>query len=120
MLENAGALVHGVIGDGASINRKMWASIGTWNSSFNHPLSNDRKVFMFSLTIQRAAGSNEHPTCPTFLQLYKLLSVYNIITTKSKTTDSLEKLKKQIDNIITKNEWEVDEIIEHDYSLASN
>ena len=30
-------------------------------------------------TIRQAAGGNEHPTCPTFLHLYKLLSIYNII-----------------------------------------
>lgn len=30
-------------------------------------------------TIRQAAGCNDHPNCPTFLQLYKLLSVYSII-----------------------------------------
>lgn len=30
-------------------------------------------------TIRQAAGCNDHPNCPTFLQLYKLLSIYSII-----------------------------------------
>lgn len=30
-------------------------------------------------TIRQAAGCNDHPSCPTFLQLYKLLSLYNVI-----------------------------------------
>ena len=56
LLENAGALIHGVIGDGASSNRKMWKTLNI-NSSmdklknyFIHPLNDERKVFMFSDT----------------------------------------------------------------------
>ncbi|XP_050064406.1 uncharacterized protein LOC126553303 [Aphis gossypii] len=30
-------------------------------------------------TIRQVAGSNDHPTTPTFLQLYRMLSVYSII-----------------------------------------
>lgn len=30
-------------------------------------------------TIRQAAGCNDHPSCPTFLQLYKVLSIYSII-----------------------------------------
>ena len=56
LLENAGAIIHGVIGDGASTNRKMWKILGintTINklrSSFDHPLDEKRKIFMFSDT----------------------------------------------------------------------
>jgi len=34
---------------------------------------------MFFGTIRQAAGSNDHPSAPTFLQLYKLLSVYSVL-----------------------------------------
>ncbi|XP_066586111.1 uncharacterized protein [Prorops nasuta] len=30
-------------------------------------------------TVRQAAGCNDHPTCPTFLQLYKILSFYSLI-----------------------------------------
>ncbi|XP_043283154.1 uncharacterized protein [Venturia canescens] len=33
----------------------------------------------FFSTIRQAAGCNDHPNCPTFLQLYKLLSIYSVI-----------------------------------------
>ena len=56
LLEKAGALINGVIGDGASTNRKMWknlninSTIDNIRSHFNHPLDDNRKVFMFSDT----------------------------------------------------------------------
>ena len=56
LLEKAGALIHGVIGDGAITNRKMWkllrinSNIDELKNYFTHPLDNDRKVFMFSDT----------------------------------------------------------------------
>ena len=56
LLENAGALIHGVIGDGASTNRKMWkllgidTSIDGLKSFFDHPLDENRKIFLFSDT----------------------------------------------------------------------
>lgn len=34
---------------------------------------------MFFGIIRQAAGSNDHPSAPTFLQLYKLLSTYSIL-----------------------------------------
>lgn len=34
---------------------------------------------MFFGTISQAAGSNNHPTTPTFFELYKLLSTYSIL-----------------------------------------
>lgn len=36
-------------------------------------------VQKFFGTIRQAAGSNDHPNSPTFLQLYKLLTVYSVI-----------------------------------------
>lgn len=56
LLENAGALIHGVISDGASTNRKMWkilqidSSIDGLKTYFPHPLDDKRKVFIFSDT----------------------------------------------------------------------
>lgn len=56
LLEKAGAIIHGVISDGASTNMKLWTEMGlsgmmgrekNW---FEHPLDSARKVFMFSDT----------------------------------------------------------------------
>ncbi|KMQ90093.1 tigger transposable element-derived protein 7-like protein [Lasius niger] len=46
----------------------------------NEGLTPENKDFKkFFGTIRQAAGCNDHPNSPTFLQLYKLLSVYSII-----------------------------------------
>lgn len=54
LLEESGAIVHGIVSDGAATNTKMGKNLGikstinetrTW---FTHPLDNDRRVFMFS------------------------------------------------------------------------
>ena len=53
LLEKAGALIHGVIGDGASTNRKMQKTLGiqvklsSTKCWFTHPLQDARKVFAF-------------------------------------------------------------------------
>lgn len=53
-LEQCGAIIHGVIADGATTNAKMWSLLGikgtientkTW---FTHPLNDERKIFVFS------------------------------------------------------------------------
>ena len=52
--EKAGAVIHGIIGDGASTNRKMWSmfNIETGKENlknwFVHPLNDKRKIFIFS------------------------------------------------------------------------
>lgn len=101
-------------------------------------------------TVREAAGSNDHPTCATFLQLYKLLSVYSIFkppkygnctseahntpqilitlselkeiygTSESKTSTTLKHLRERLDISIRCEEWEADEVIEHDYNLATS
>ncbi|KAH7980106.1 hypothetical protein HPB49_013075 [Dermacentor silvarum] len=54
MLENAGAIVDGIVCDGASTNRKMWTELGvsgkldTAKHVFEHPMDEDRKVYVFS------------------------------------------------------------------------
>ncbi|XP_024893271.1 uncharacterized protein LOC112468370 [Temnothorax curvispinosus] len=40
---------------------------------------NQDNLEKFIGTIRQSAGCNDHPNCPTFLQLYKLLSVYSVI-----------------------------------------
>ncbi|KAH6946427.1 hypothetical protein HPB50_013341 [Hyalomma asiaticum] len=54
MLENAGALVDGIVCDEAATNRKMWAHLGVSGKldearNFSeHPVNGERKVFAFS------------------------------------------------------------------------
>lgn len=40
---------------------------------------NQDNLEKFFGTIHQASGCNDHPSSPTFLQLYKLLSIYSII-----------------------------------------
>ena len=93
--------------------------------------------------IIRQAGANDHPSTPTFLQLYKLPSTYSILkppasgnctlteTSHPKTLitelrsiyekptkTSLIDLKARLDGLIEETEWEFDDVIEHDYSHA--
>ncbi|KAH9367695.1 hypothetical protein HPB48_007807 [Haemaphysalis longicornis] len=54
MLEEAGAIVDGIVCDGASTNRKMWTclgvsgKLGATKHFFEYPISEDRKVYVFS------------------------------------------------------------------------
>ncbi|KAF0704247.1 Uncharacterized protein FWK35_00030831, partial [Aphis craccivora] len=54
LLEGIGAIINGVVSDGASTNRKLWAKLGVSGQKgqvkkyFEHPLKNNRKVYMFS------------------------------------------------------------------------
>lgn len=54
LLEQIGAKIHGVIGDGASTNRKMWTTLGVSGKIENsryyfvHPTDASRKVRCFS------------------------------------------------------------------------
>jgi len=93
-----------------------------------------------------ASGANDHPSTPTFLQVYKLLSVYavlkppkygnctvyenmphtNLITISdikncyenNKDMSAIDKLKTKLNGLINEGEWEFTDIVEHDYSLA--
>lgn len=92
-----------------------------------------------------ASGANDHPSTPTFLQVYKLLSVYAILKppkygncTLEKDVlnrnlikiseikniytnlepSALEKLQKKLDGFIQQDEWEFSDVVEHDYSVA--
>lgn len=54
LLENLGCLIQGIICDGASTNRKMWAEFGisghidNVKNYFIHPMDDNRKVYTFS------------------------------------------------------------------------
>ena len=54
-LKKAGAIVHGVISDGATCYRKMWTELGAnakmgknFKNYFDHPFEENRKVFLFA------------------------------------------------------------------------
>ena len=55
-LENVGAIVHGLISDGATTNRKMWSDLGISGVKdkcqpfFTHPCEESRKIFVLSVT----------------------------------------------------------------------
>jgi hypothetical protein len=92
-----------------------------------------------------ASGANDHPSSPTFLQIYKLLTTYAILKPPkygnctiekdnpgenlikisdiktiyaSNDLSAFEKLKNRLDNCIQQGEWEFTDVCEHDYSLA--
>lgn len=58
LMENVGAKIHGVVTDGARTNRKFWANesinvsgkFGDSKCHFDHPMDENRKVFVFSDT----------------------------------------------------------------------
>lgn len=92
-----------------------------------------------------ASGANDHPSTPTFIQVYKLLSVYailkppkygnctvdedipiNLITisdikncyANNKDKSAIDRLKTKLNGLINEGQYEFTDIIEHDYSLA--
>lgn len=56
LLEKIGAKMHGIVSDGASLNRKFWATVGVCGTKgnlrnyFDHPVANGRKIYVFSDT----------------------------------------------------------------------
>lgn len=92
-----------------------------------------------------ASGANDHPATPTFLQVYKLLSIYAVIkppkygnctvdsadpaahliklsdikqiytNTESKNPTALQNLKNKLDDLIDYGRREFIDIVEHDY-----
>jgi len=102
---------------------------------------------MFFGTVRQASGSNDHPSMPTFLQLYKLLSIYsilkppksgncqvlddspqnhiitiseikNVLINSEKQSNMVETLKMKFDKIIEEKSWEFVDVVEHDYAKA--
>ncbi|KAF0707091.1 Uncharacterized protein FWK35_00033449 [Aphis craccivora] len=89
--------------------------------------------------IRQAAGPNDHPTTPTFLHLYKIISVYSVLkppkygnctvvnsdTPKisladirdifhektSERWEKIEKLKTKLDHLVENNEWETCDVL---------
>jgi len=54
LLQNAGAIVGGLVSDGATSNKKLWSELGVsvekdnLKNKFDHPLDNKRCVYVFS------------------------------------------------------------------------
>ncbi|CAI6374504.1 unnamed protein product [Macrosiphum euphorbiae] len=124
--------------------------LDSWESNVISENISERKINQDALerffgTVRMASGANDHPSTPTFLQVYKLLTVYVILKppkygncTVEKTdisnnlikisdiqniytsseTSSLEKLQKKLDGFVNQGEWEFSDIVEHDYSIA--
>ncbi|RLU26632.1 hypothetical protein DMN91_000428 [Ooceraea biroi] len=113
---------------------------------------NQDNLEKFFGTIRQAAGSNDHPSCPTFLQLYKVLSIYSIIKppkfgncsiseripspqillslqelkdiygskSKGKSAMYQQHVQKKLDHILQHDDWEADDIIEHNNREHNN
>lgn len=91
---------------------------------------------------RQATGPNDHPTTPTFLQIYKMLSVYSIlkppktgnckilekntpkitindlksifVIDKVVKSEKLFKLQERLDLIVKEGEWETEDVFEND------
>ena len=91
-------------------------------------------------TIREASGSNDHPATPTFIQLYKLLSVYGILKPpkrgncsidftespelvisvtdikkcfqkpESRSKEKITEMTEIINKILEQNDWEADDV----------
>lgn len=114
---------------------------------FDYVLSakfNQDSLEKFFGIIRAVGGQNDHPTMPTFLQLYKMLSVYSLLkppkfgncearaseekpyitfedfknTFTYKDNTAVADLKKKLDSLINEESWECDDVIEHDYGMA--
>lgn len=97
--------------------------------------------------VRQATGPNDHPTTPTFLQVYKILSAYSILkppksgnctileteTPKITMNDiknvfnadesvrctKIKKLAGTLDSIVDSGLWEADDIFDHNYCKTS-
>jgi hypothetical protein len=95
--------------------------------------------------IRQAGAQNDHPNLPTFLQLYNLICAYKFIKPPrfgncrvteepvisiskedfdeifkaEKPEKAIEKLRRKIDGLVVENKWEVEDVLDHDYSKAS-
>ncbi|XP_077535872.1 uncharacterized protein LOC144148165 [Haemaphysalis longicornis] len=98
--------------------------------------------------IRQAGGQNEHPTFPTFLQLYRMLSLYSLLKppqfgncTAAESSQSafvtladirgiykssaaerpkkLEELRNKLDGLISQGNWECEDVFDHDYCDAN-
>ena len=98
--------------------------------------------------IRQAAGPNDHPTGPTFLHLYRILSIYSVLRppksgnciildcqapkmSLSELKDifncestvrqqKINILKSKVDLLVDEGSWEADEVFEdHNYNEAS-
>lgn len=91
---------------------------------------------------RQATGPNDHPTTPTFLQVYKMLSIYSIlkppktgnckilekntpkitindiksifVEDSAKKSEKILKLQNKLDSLLTTGELEVEDVFEND------
>ncbi|CAI6359121.1 unnamed protein product [Macrosiphum euphorbiae] len=108
---------------------------------------NQDKLEIFFGSVRQATGPNDHPSTPTFLQVYKILSAYSILkppksgnctiletaTPKISLNDikevfnaneslrfkKLQNLTSRLDEIVNTGMWEADDILDHDYCKSS-
>ncbi|KAH7939841.1 hypothetical protein HPB52_018077 [Rhipicephalus sanguineus] len=92
--------------------------------------------------VRQAAGENDHPDMPTFIQLYRMLAVFSVLKApkigncearegapvidfgafraafKNKKPDesSVDKLKAKLDGLIETEAWDCDDIVTTDYN----
>uniref|UniRef100_A0A2S2NYW9 Transposable element P transposase n=1 Tax=Schizaphis graminum TaxID=13262 RepID=A0A2S2NYW9_SCHGA len=104
-------------------------------------MNQDRLEQFFGMARQ-ATGPNDHPTTPTFIQIYKMLSVYSIlkppktgnckilekntpkitlndiksifVNDKVDKEDKLLKLQERLDLIVKEGKWETEDVFESD------
>jgi len=98
--------------------------------------------------IRQAAGPNDHPTGPTFLHLYRILSIYSVLRPpksgnctildsqapkiglselkeifhceSTPRQEKIKSLKSKVDMLIDQGSWEADEIFaDHNYNNSS-
>lgn len=107
---------------------------------------NQDRLECFFGTIRQAGGQNEHPAFPTFLQRYRMLSIYTLLkppkfgncTVSAKEqrpcitlgevrlafqqdeqqTHRLDSLRERLDGLIEEGSWECEGVLEHDYRKA--
>ncbi|KAL4091679.1 hypothetical protein QTP88_026332 [Uroleucon formosanum] len=122
-----------------------------YNRGFSYVLTgkmNQDPLETFFGIIRQAAGPNDHPTGPTFLHLYRILSIYSVLRPPKsgnctildcqapkislselknifncESTVRQEKiniLNSKVDLLVDKGSWEADEVFEdHNYNEAS-
>ncbi|CAH1731084.1 unnamed protein product [Aphis gossypii] len=97
--------------------------------------------------VRQASGPNDHPSTPTFIHIYKILSSYSILkppksgnctiletsapkitlsdikqivdTDSSERADKIRNLSIKLDTLIDEGVWEAEDIFDHDYTKSS-
>ncbi|KAL4142571.1 hypothetical protein QTP88_005006 [Uroleucon formosanum] len=105
------------------------------NCNFSFVLTakiNQDKLERFFDIIRQVSGPNDHPSTPTFLQLYRMLTVSSLIkppksgnctidedfiSNESLREEKIKNMKSKLDLIIEDKNWNCEDIfLEHDYT----